>query len=246
VAESMAKQYQQEMHENLGFFATWLPGDHLDVGDIGVLQGGRFRRQSSLSEMGIGSNETAKGASQNLQYTSKSGTSVSVEGRASSLGMASSEIKIDFAMSGSFLFQATGVKNVRLGNNQALAKAIKNVYVEGKWDKRWYLIESVHVADCATVIISDDISAGLVLTASANGSLGSVPLADPKASLNVTSSRGRMVHIIGQRGLRPLYSCLRLITSWFDEPSIAPVRGEGQAKLAFPFIRPDIVDLITS
>jgi hypothetical protein len=43
--------YQREMHKNLGFFATWLPGDQLELGEAGVLKGGRFRKQSSLAEL---------------------------------------------------------------------------------------------------------------------------------------------------------------------------------------------------
>ena len=48
---SPVKRYQQEMHNNLGFFATWLPSTAIALGDIGVLQSGRFhtmvRGQSS-------------------------------------------------------------------------------------------------------------------------------------------------------------------------------------------------------
>ena len=34
---SPVKTYQSEMHDKLGFFATWLPGDHVELGDVGVL-----------------------------------------------------------------------------------------------------------------------------------------------------------------------------------------------------------------
>ena len=32
---SPVQRYQREMHDNIGFFATWLPGDLLELGDIG-------------------------------------------------------------------------------------------------------------------------------------------------------------------------------------------------------------------
>jgi hypothetical protein len=51
---SPVKLYQQEMHSNLGFFANWLPGDPIEVGDVGVLESGRFRRVVSLEDLGIG------------------------------------------------------------------------------------------------------------------------------------------------------------------------------------------------
>jgi hypothetical protein len=50
---SPVRRYQQEMHENIGFFATWLPGDLLELGDIGILVNGSFRKLSSLWALGI-------------------------------------------------------------------------------------------------------------------------------------------------------------------------------------------------
>jgi len=50
---SPVKLYQQEMHSNLGFFATWLPASILELGDFGVLEAGRFRKMGSLKELGI-------------------------------------------------------------------------------------------------------------------------------------------------------------------------------------------------
>ena len=43
------KLYHQEMHANLGFFGTWLPGDLLQLGDVGILTNGRFRAETTLT-----------------------------------------------------------------------------------------------------------------------------------------------------------------------------------------------------
>jgi hypothetical protein len=47
------KLYHREMHEKIGFFANWLPGDPLAIGAIGVLADGQFRQESSLQELKI-------------------------------------------------------------------------------------------------------------------------------------------------------------------------------------------------
>jgi hypothetical protein len=40
------RTYQEEMHNSVGFFATWLPGDILDLGDVGELKDGQFRKRA--------------------------------------------------------------------------------------------------------------------------------------------------------------------------------------------------------
>lgn len=243
---SPVQRYQREMHGNVGFFATWLPGDLLELGDIGTLKDGMFRRRSSLRELGIKYFPSALGASQNLQYTSKSGTAFSVDSSVAApkpLDI-SAAIKVEFSSEGSFLFHATNVRNRRLDNIANLTRSILEIWNEGKWDKNWYVVESLHHADCATVIISEEASAGV--TFNAKGALGGIPLADPKVNLSISSSRGKMAQVLVGRDLRPLYSCLRVRDGWFSEPSVEAVRGESANPRGSPFVRPGIAELLES
>ena len=50
---SPVQRYQREMHENIGFYATWLPGDPMELGDVGIPSNGMFRKRSSLNDLGI-------------------------------------------------------------------------------------------------------------------------------------------------------------------------------------------------
>jgi hypothetical protein len=106
------------------------------------------------------------------------------------------------------------------------------------------LVESIHQADCATVIVSEEMSAGV--TFAAKGALGGIPLADPRVDLSISSSRGKMAQIIAGRDLRPLYSCLRVREGWFSGPSIEAVRGESANPGDSPFVRPSIIELLES
>jgi hypothetical protein len=243
---SPVQGYQAEMHDNIGFFATWLPGDLLELGDIGILKDGRFRKLSSLRELGIKQQASSLGASQNLQYSSKSGTNFSIDSSITTpkpLDI-SAAIKVEFSGEGSFLFQASNVRNRRLENVGNLSEAILEVWHSGTWDKNWCVIESLHQADCATVIVSQEMSAGV--TFNAKGPLGGIPLADPRVDLSISSSRGKMAQVIAGRDLRPLYSCLRVNDSWFSGPSVEVVRGESARPGGSPFVRPSIVELLDS
>ena len=241
---SPVKIYQSEMHHNLGFYATWLPGDPIEIGDVGVLLDGRFRRLTSLTDLGISYDLSTAGTPQTVQYTSAKGTKVGAATSASVAGIAGVEINIEFSADGAFVFHATGLQASRLQELPAVGENVLAAYEKGHWRKEWLLIEAVHIADCATIIISQDSSASLVLTGSVSGPIAVLSLADPKARLDVSSSRGKLVHVVGGRALRPLYSCLRIEHSFFAEPLLAPARGE--ARRSIEFERAQLNDLLDS
>jgi hypothetical protein len=219
--------YQEEMHRNVGYFATWLPSDPIALGDLGILRDGRFSRLSSLQALQIPFAEEVGEAEQEIQCTSKSGTKISSSLGTKVAGLAKASITIELVADGAFVFQASGVRTRRLANPGQVSREIVNCYKRGDWDKRWLLVETCHTARFATVIISQDKSASVALEASLDGPLPTTFLADPKLGLRISSTNGRVVHVVGQRGLTPLYSCLRVQPHVFGEPSLEPARGIG-------------------
>lgn len=223
---SPAMLYQKEMHDNIGFFATWLPGDNINIGDIGIIDGGRFRKQTSLSELDIDFSMSPEGAPISLQYTSTEGTKISCGGNASGdILQSKAEISIDFSKTGAFLFHALNVRHFRMEGLSKVTSEIIKLFDNGNWHKGWHLIDSQHVADTATIIVSQDQSASLTLSAETSMELGSIPLADPNVKLSVASSRGKLVQIICGREIRPLYSCLRIRKNFLRSSEVIPVRG---------------------
>lgn len=245
---SPVKIYQKEMHNNLGFFATWFPGDPIELGAVGTIQNGRFRQISSLTDFGIEMHESEESPPQPLKYTSTSGISIDIEGSAGSeKSPLSAEIKIDFSNEGAFLFEAMNVRQVQITNRFNVAEKIVQKYEEKKWDLDWYVVESLHLADAATIVVCQDQNAGIVLTANSNIPFSSTTLADPKLNLSVKSSRGRIFEILAGQNLRPLYSCLRLKDGIFTRPEVVPVLGGGkQEAILNMFNRPTIEELIVS
>lgn len=243
---SPVRLYQEEMHANLGFFPTWLPGDRLEVGDVGLLDGGRFRRMASLTELQISYETVAGTTKQNVQYNSSEGTKISSNLDAVAGGAVTGQITLEFSQEGAFVFHVSRLQPTELANRVAICDEILKAYENRKWKKEWVLVESVHSAECATIIISQESSAGLVLSAKLPAPLTSISLADPKVSLSVTATRGKLVHILGERNLHPLYSCLRLNDPLFGSTEIEPVRGAVQEKHNFRFLRPSINALLNS
>jgi hypothetical protein len=243
---SPVKLYQKEMHGNLGFFATWFPGDPMEIGDAGVLEGGRFRRMASLKELGIEPEVSSGGSPQNLQYTSTEGTKVTLSAGAAATAVAKAEITVSFSKNGAFVFHVTGLRPERLENRAAVAEQIIDAYKKNKWNKEWLLVEALHSADSATIIVSEDTSAELVLAASATTPITGISLSDPKIGLTVASTRGKLVHIVGGKKVRPLYSCLRLKDPLFGATSLQPVRGVKTHGNEVPFDRIGVEELLES
>jgi hypothetical protein len=243
---SPVKLYQQEMHNNVGFFATWLPSSVLELGDIGVLEAGRFRRVGALSELGVPAGGVRDGAPENMSYSAWAERKAGVSAEASAdVPIAKAELSIQFTRQGGYVFEAIAIRHVEISDRMALAIAILGLYGQGLWQKEWLLVDAVYKADSATIIVSEDAASSIVLNASGHMPIGSLPLADTKAGLSVSSVSGKIVHIVAQRGLSPMYSCLKVQDPLFGSPSLSPVRGM-QANPVDAFARCSIEDLLES
>jgi hypothetical protein len=243
---SPVRLYQREIHANMGYFATWLPGDPIAIGDAGVLLDGRFRKMSSLKDLGISFDIEEAGTGQDVQYTSTKGTTVTVIGGAMVPAVAQGEINVEFSQTGAFVFHATGLRLRQFRNRTAVAKSVVSAYEANHWNREWLLIEAVHTADRATIIVSEDGNAGITLTATVNGTQLGASLADPKVGLTAKAVHGRLIQILGQSTVWPLYSCLKIKYPLFGKTIMGPVRGESQAEYVNNFVRLGIDELLNS
>jgi len=225
---SPVKLYQREMHNNLGFFATWLPSTPIALGDIGVLEGGCFRRVASLKELGIDGSDVREGTAENVSYSAsaKRTDNMSV-GAGTAVPLASGELTIKFTNEGGYVFEALEMTQIELADRLLLASHLLKAYEEGRWQKEWLLVDALYRAESATILVSEDSSSEIVLKASAAVlPTGLIPLADPKLGLGVVSSSGKIVHIVAANNLHPLYSCVKVRDPLlFGKPSVVPVRG---------------------
>jgi hypothetical protein len=243
---SPVKLYQREMHKNMGFFATWLPSSAIELGDIGVLDAGRFRRVGSLKELGITGLEVREGAPDNISYSASAERSVGIGAGVSAAPLVTGEVSIEFSSEGGYVFEAMAMRQLEIADRMVLAATLLQAYQNGVWQADWLVVDSLYTAASATVLVSQDTTSKIVLKASAAAlPLGALLLADPKLGLSVASSSGRIVHIIAADNLRPLYSCVRVRDPLLGRPSVVPVRGGGDQGVN-SLGRPGIDDLLNS
>ena len=108
------------------------------------------------------------------------------------------QIEINFSAEGAFVFHATGLRARRLQNLSEVSDAISVHYREGTWRKEWMLVEACHEATHATIIVSQDDLAAIVLSAKADSLIPAISLANPKLKLAVSSSRGKLLRFCRQ------------------------------------------------
>ena len=243
---SPVKLYQREMHDNLGFFANWFPGDPIAVGDAGRLERGRFRREASLKELNIAYRRGRSEDPQEVQFTSTRGVAMHAGAGVAAQPAVTAKVTLEFSCAGAFVFHASGLRVERLENRSALADALLEAYRDKRWDKDWLLIEALHVAERATVVVSQDSSAGIELVADAAGIASIASLADPRVNLRIASMRGKVFHVVAASGLKPLYACLRVKAPLIGAPSVRPVRGSSGAPADQALARPSIDELLDS
>ena len=198
---SPVKLYQQEMHNNLGFFATWLPSTAIALGDIGVLEGGRFRPVASLKELGIGQPDVREGTAENVSYSASANRSDNISiGAGTAVPLASAELSIAFTGKGGYVFEAIKMTQMEIADRLMLSSNLLKVYEEGRWQKDRLLIDALYRAKSATILVSEDTSSEIVLKGSA-GALpsGLLSLADPKLGLRIASASGKIVHVVAAR-----------------------------------------------
>jgi hypothetical protein len=244
---SPVRLYHRELHKNLGYFATWLPATIVELGDVGVWDGGRFRKVGSLKELGMPHSEIREGTPEDVSYSASAKRADGIDisaGIPKPLGKG--ELAIQFTSEGGFVFEAIGLRNVEIADRLAMADGMLKAYREGRWQKDWMVVEALFAAQSATIIVSEDNASEVVLKAKAKVPSGVLPLADPKLGLTVTSSKGKLVHVLAADNLHPLYSCFKVRDPLVGKPTVGPVRGLGDEGALKALSRPAIDDLLNS
>jgi hypothetical protein len=237
---SPVKLYQREIYDKFSCFATWLPGDQIAVGDVGIIKRGRFRRQATLKGLKIPCGATAGEKTESFQFESSRGVTIQATPGAAVHQVAGLGVSIMFSQKGAFVFHVSDLCHHRLDEPETVAEHVLKLYnaKARKWNKDWFLVDEVHSAECATIVVSEVRSSSISLDVSAGGLVPGFSLADPKLDLKVAGESRRVNYVLCKAGAQPLYSCVQVRDPLFSD---AIVRTRGQ-----PFIKPDIDALLDS
>ena len=217
---SAGKLYVREIYSRFQYLAAWLPNANLSLGDVGVHEGGRFKRMSALKDLGlpfrvrIGTNPI------DFTYTSESGVTVATKiggkvAAGTSLPLGQADISIQFSRKGAFLFQAIGCSTEEIEDKMALGQVIIRLVKEGSWEPSWAVVDTLVRADTATIVLSNSRTGAVELTAKAPVSVAN--LANVAVGLSVTSQTGDIIRFIAAKGLSPLFRLSKVKQSFLSK-----------------------------
>jgi hypothetical protein len=206
---SVADQYMNEMHDEFKYFATWLPGTPLEIGDIGELKGNEFTQISSLKQKGIDFTVRSDHTKDSMQHSSSTGVSISTKFKGSAgipqfnLDVVDAGMVVKFSKNTGVAFELQGYEIRKIEDTTLVDNAILKEYQDKKWKDNWAVISELVIADSGTVLISQGSDAAIGLKALAD--VPNLSLANINANFNVSHSNNLFTTILCKAGLTPLF-----------------------------------------
>jgi hypothetical protein len=220
------EQYTDELKSKFGYYATWLPGKPLSLGDIGVFTDNVFTRLRGLEDVGIKDCDTLPDPSaEDLEYNSRGNVSVTtklsgtISPQGISLANADAGLVVEFGNENSILFKANQTRTPSIKDIIKLGEQVLELYEEGKWNKKWVVVTELVTAESATILISNNKNGRIELKANANIDAISIDIADAKFQFSTIFSKGLETKIMAQSGLTPLFKVMGIKTRIFLPPA---------------------------
>jgi hypothetical protein len=228
-----ADQYTNQLHGQLKYYATWLPGTPVGLGAIGTMQANQFIPQDDIARFGFKVIAKRDRTADTFEYSTKNGVDVDTKTAGSispdvpNVPRAKAGMKLRFKRSDAVWFAASGCKMDRIDNQLELAKLIKDLYKSGQWKREWVVVTHVVKAASATVLVSASrgASAELEVQGKASTPLGKAE-ASTRSTLKADSSMA--FKIVAEKGLTPLFRLTELSDGWrewFGDPVVGPKRA---------------------
>lgn len=219
-----SKKYTRELKRQFGYFATWLPGTPLELGDIGIMKGNVFTKISNLSDFDLDFEIEVDTTKADIEHSSKGSVSISTKAsgtvapQGSSLTQADAGITVEFSKENSILFKANGTVSPSIKDQVLLGNQIINLYVGGTWDKNWVVITEIVKAESATVLISSSSSSKIELKAQGDIGSAQIDIADANLGFELKFSKDLSTKVIAEESLTPLFKASKIRKPLFSKP----------------------------
>ena len=79
MSDNVKYQYTNEIHKQLGYLATWLPGGTMELGDYGTLDDHLYTRLGSLKDRGFKVRPAPRGTPLEIEYSSRESVTLTIQ-----------------------------------------------------------------------------------------------------------------------------------------------------------------------
>jgi len=197
---SAARTYKKVVHDRIGeYWATWLPGDLIRVGDCGPLNGITFKNVDTLAHYQISFEAEPGRKWTKLDCSSSSGVEHSGSAAASAI-VGQAEFAVKFTRENSVLFAAADVEGQSLRNRGDILRQLK----QKNFPSDHAVVSDVLVAKSLTVMVAGKTKETVILHLA-------VPVGTPIGPAEIASAVGHSggasleFAIVGNANMTPLY-----------------------------------------
>lgn len=159
---SFIKNLQKKINRvTEGYFANWIPGSPISVGDYGCIGGYRFTRDGNVGRY-ITDIKIQSARSETATFEKRDGLIVQAGGSAegnSAIGKAKFSLK--FGSEGSFLYHLKDLTNYQFMERREEFEKLGRLILSGKikWNDDYVLVTEVKEAGKALVLVADSANA---------------------------------------------------------------------------------------
>ncbi|NKI60935.1 hypothetical protein HCG46_21885 [Labrenzia sp. PO1] len=210
---SSVSKLQKKIYEmTKGLFATWLPDDHLDVGDYGNLEKGRFLRDGNLKKKSVLFEEQIISSDKRVfRYSdgAKIKSAAAAHGSAAA-GFGDAAGEIEFSKEGGFIYHFHDATQIRIESRDDFFRSLLEAIISGQimWQDGYVVIDELR--DCARYwIMVSEMSSGLVKLKASSKVTEDANLANLGGNVSTSVEFGSILdYSNGERG-RPLYHAVK-------------------------------------
>jgi hypothetical protein len=208
--------YLDIVHKQFGFYATWLPGSLIEVGEIGVLRDGVFVHTAHLRDFGVKFRRKTLDAP-SMRYASEGGVKFTASAKGSTdkvvsaIAKADAGLKIAFKKKGALVFVLDPATDDRIEDVDAITKWMDGaIYHDKTLPKDHIVVSHVRRAGGGVVAMAQDEGAEVQLKGGADLGSGTVTLAKVSGKFELVSANATEFVSIprGRSGMTPVYRFL--------------------------------------
>jgi len=231
------RKYAQEIHEQFGYLATWLPNAPINIGDVGTVDNAIFTKVGTLADFGISFDEETHPNKADMEYASAGAVDITVGAGGNAPlpgqlpGTIDADVSVTFKSSDAILFQASECETVTIGNLMDVTDEVVALFVAGKWKKNQVVVTDAIRSAAATVLISSGQNAHITLHVRGDVGASKLKLASANASFDIKSSSSIGTRFVSEHGLTPLFTARGVRTPLlpWNDPTLVPKAAGGFA-----------------
>ncbi len=205
------KDYAIQMQKKFGYQVVWPPNTLLEIGDFGVVPGGKhggraFTKLGNIKDKFGITAETETGALSPVETLQSEGVSivnVSGGGGGTANGV-NFEVQLDvkFEKKNSMVYNGSDMTPISVKNLYDFGQQLAQLLKDGKWEKNWVVVTDVHQTMGLTVLLSQ--SSNTSVTLGGNAGLTSGNIAKASANVQIVNSSAAIANYMSAERTTPL------------------------------------------